>query len=206
MNRTLSPVPIRTMEIKRNGTSIDYPQIGPVTHVYVQQSINEAIVHLVESLIAAQQEKQGVHSFTEMIGLFEIKTNERNILSLTLSNYAYAYPHANGLTVMGSLTFDVETGRQYELNDLFLPGSPYIERLSTLVKQQITERDIPVIGEFSSISPQQEFYIADKALVLYFQSIEITPHYVGIPMFPISVYQLEDIINPEGPLGRMLPA
>lgn len=206
MNRTLSPVPICTMEIRRNGTSIDYPQIGHVTHLRVQRSINEAIVQLVESLIAEQQEKQGVHSFTEMIGLFEIKTNERSILSLTLSNYAYAYPHANGLTVMRSLTFDVETGKQYELNDLFLQGSPYVQRLSTLVKQQIKERNIPVIGEFSGISPQQEFYIADKTLVLYFQSIQITPHYVGIPMFPISVYQLEDIIDPDGPLERMLPA
>src|SRR5690625_7638876 len=38
-------------------------------------------------------------AFTEMIGTFEIKTNERNVLSLTLTNYAIAYHYAHGLTL-----------------------------------------------------------------------------------------------------------
>lgn len=206
MHSQLSPVHIRTMEIKRDGINIQYPQIGHVTHPRVQRSINEEIFNLVESMIAEQHEKQQAHHFAEMIGLFEIKTNERNILSLTLSNYAIAPRAANGLLIMRSLTFDVQSGKQYTLEDLFLPGSPYVRTLSTIVQEQIIQRDIPTFDNFTHISPNQDFYIADKALVLYFQAIEITPHYVGIPMFPISVYEIEDMINPDSALGVMLPA
>ncbi|WP_368073024.1 RsiV family protein [Virgibacillus salinus] len=53
------------------------------------------------------------------------------------------------------------------------------------------------------MQPDQDFYIADKALVIYFQLYEITPYVFGFPMFPISVYAIKDIINEDGPLGRM---
>lgn len=206
MQPTVTPVHIRTMVIKRDGMNIQYPQIGHVDHPHVRRSINEAIFNLVQAIMAEQQDKQGTHQFAEMIGLFEIKNNQRNILSLTLSNYAIAPGAANGLTIIRSLTFDLQTGKQYQLGDLFLPGSSYVQTLSAMVQQQIRERDIPMLNHFSHISPDQDFYIADKALILYFQAIEITPHYVGIPMFPISVYAIEDIINPDSVLGRMLPA
>lgn len=206
MHSTLTPVHIRTMVNKRDGMNIEYPQIGHVERPRVRRSINEAIIHLVESIIAEQKDKQGASHFAEMIGLFEIKNNQRNILSLTLSNYAIAPGAANGLTIIRSLTFDLQTGKQYRLGDLFLPRSPYVRTLSAIVQQQIIDRDIPMLNHFSHISPQQDFYIADKSLVLYFQAIEITPHYVGIPMFPISVYEIEDMINPDSALDRMLPA
>jgi len=206
MQRTVTPVSIRTMEIMRDGMHIKYPQIGHVERPHVRRSINEAIFNLVQAIIAEQQDKQGTHQFAEMIGLYEIKTNERNVLSLTLSNYAIAPGAANGLTIIRSLTFDLQTGKQYQLGDLFLPRSPYVQILSAIIQQQIVDRDIPMLNHFSHISPNQDFYIADKALILYFQAIEITPHYVGIPMFPISVYEIENIINPDSVLGRMMPA
>ncbi|WP_245837318.1 DUF3298 and DUF4163 domain-containing protein [Virgibacillus phasianinus] len=198
------PVSIQTMMIKQQqGTTIYYPQVIGLQNANVQQSINQSIYQLVHSLIQWQSEQQGTDSFTEMIGSFEIKTNERNILSLSLTNYAYAYHHAHGLTLMKSLTFDVQTGMQYQLSDLFKPGSNYVEVLSKMVQTQINERDLQLLSDFSGISPDQDFYIADKALVLYFQLYEITPYYIGFPMFPISVFAIQDIINENGPLGQM---
>src|SRR5690625_1688129 len=197
------PVSIKTMVMKQNGTTIYYPQVIGLQNMHVQQSINQTIYQLVQYLMQQQYKQQGVSSFEEMIGTFEIKTNERNILSLSLSNYAYAFQHANGLTIMKSLTFDVQTGKNYQLKDLFKPGSDYVKTLSAIVQKQIKERDLPLLNGFSGISPNQDFYIADKTLVLYFQPIEITPHYIGLPMFPISVFEIQDIIDENGPLGIM---
>lgn len=197
------PVQIQTMVIKQQGTTIYYPQVIGLQNMHVQQSINQTICQLMQTLVHQQYQQQGTDAFTEMIGTFEIKTNERNILSLSLANYAIAYQHANGLTIMKSLTFDIESGRNYELKDLFKPKSNYLDVLSKIVQKQIKERDIPLLVDFTGISPNQDFYIADKAIVLYFQPIEITAHYIGFPMFPISVYALQDIIAENGPLGRM---
>ncbi|HLR52889.1 MAG TPA: DUF3298 domain-containing protein [Candidatus Avamphibacillus sp.] len=197
-------VSIITRVYEQQGVMIYYPEVFGLENLHVQQTINYSIVQLAQNLINQQYQQQDVDHFAEMIGTYEIKTNERGILSLTLSNYAIAPQHANGLRITKSVTFDVKTGKTYQLKSLFKPGSDYVNVLSNIVRRQIEERDIPIINGFSQISPDQDYYIADKSLVLYFQPIEITPHYFGSPMFPISVYELADIIDEEGPLGRMM--
>lgn len=203
MSSPVLPVSIETMIIQQQGMTIYYPQVVNLPNPNVQQAINQIIFQVMQTLIQQQYEQQDAESFTEMIGTYEIKTNERDILSLSLSNYAIAFQHAHGLTLMKSLTFDVQTGRLYQLGDLFKPGSNYVKVLSEIVQNQIIKRDMQLLNDFSGIAPDQDFYIADKSLVLYFQLYEITPYYVGFPMFPISVYELQNIIDENGPLGRM---
>lgn len=197
------PVLIQTMVIQQPGTTLYYPQVYGMPNLNVQQTINQTIFDLMQSLIQQQHQQQSADSFVEMIGSYEIKTNERNVLSLTLSNYAFAYHYAHGLTIIKSLTFDSQSGKSYSLEDLFKPGSDYVNVLSEMIQQQINERNLQLLDDFPGISPDQDFYIADKALVLYFQPYDITAGYIGFPMFPISVFALQDIIDEDGPLRRM---
>lgn len=200
METRSTPIEIQTVTFNRDQMTIQYPQVINLYNQELQHKINQTIIQLTQYLIHQQKVQQQSTQFFEMIGSYEIKTNERNILSLSLSNYAYVAQHANGLTIMKSLTFNTQTGQLFNLADLFKVNSNYIERLSQIVNKQITERDIPLLQPFVKIDANQDFYIADKSLVLYFQPIEITPHYFGFPMFPISVFALEDIMNPNGPL------
>ncbi|GGD63600.1 DUF3298 and DUF4163 domain-containing protein [Paenibacillus nasutitermitis] len=176
------------------------PVISGVQHASARNTMNESIRRAVRGLVADQGSLEDPRS--EMLGYFEIKTNEKNVLSLSLFNYAFT-GGAHGLTLQQSLTFDVKTGRSYSLADLFKPGSAYIKRLSALIAAQIAERQIDTLEPFVSIRPDQPFYIADRALVIYFSLYELTPYAYGFPYFPISVYDLSDIINPAGPLAPM---
>lgn len=198
------PVRIETQIIEQQGMKLYYPQIIHLGNTQIEGKINDAIQRAMKKLMRQQYEEQAVDAFIEMIGTFEIKTNERDVLSLSLSNYAYAEHHAHGLTLMKSLTFDTKTGELYQLKDLFKRDSDYISVLSKHVQEQIKTRDIPIINEFEKIAADQDFYIADKTLVIYFQLYEITPYYIGFPMFPISGYALEAIVKESSPLGRML--
>lgn len=168
----------------------------------MEQFINERITYQTQQLINKQADEMPT-PLVEMDGSFEIKNNQRNVLSLSLSNYAYHYQAAHGMTYIESLTFDLKERKQCSLSDLFKPGSHYTERLTELVNEQIEHRDIQTFDDHVDIQPDQDFYIADKALVIYFQLYDITPYVFGFPMFPISVYAIADIINEDGPLGRM---
>lgn len=205
MFQPVLPVSIQTMVIQYNGIKIYYPQVVGLVNLAVQQKINKKIYETVQALWQNQFDQQGADKFQEMLGTFEIKTNERNVLSLLFTNYAYAAYHAHGLTLVKSLNFDVKTGKNYQLHELFQSNSDYKKVLTRNVKQQIQERNIDVFEDKEvMVSSNQDYYIADKALVLFYQLYEITPYYVGIPMFPISVYELEDIIRKGTPLERML--
>lgn len=189
-------------------TRLTYPKIElwvPVVQGLenrnAMEKINQEIRAEVHRLVSSQGSLENPRS--EMIGWFETKTNEKDILSLSLFNYAYT-GGAHGLTLQASLTFDTKTGKRYKLSELFKPGSDYRKRLDSIIGAQIKARDVPVFGPFEGIRPDQDFYIADRSLVVYFQLYEITPYVYGFPYFPIPVYDVQDIANEEGPLGVML--
>lgn len=176
------------------------PVLSGLHNAAARNTMNEAIRQTVRELVSSQSSLEDPRA--EMMGYFEIKTNEKNVLSLSLFNYAYT-GGAHGLTLQESLTFDIGSGRAYTLAELFNPGSGYIARLSALIGRQIAERQIATLEAFTSIRPDQPFYVADRSLVVYFALYELTPYAFGFPYFPISVYELSDIINPTGPLAVM---
>lgn len=197
------PVGIKTMTISTGPTKVVYyPRVSGMQNKQLQEFINNTILRQNQQLINEQTGNMDT-TVVDLYGYYEIKNNQRDVLSMSLSNYVYHYHAAHGMTVIKSLTFDLQKGKQAALKDLFKPGSDYVKRISDLIAVQIKERDIPLLVDFTAIKPDQDFYIADKALVVYFQLYEITPYAYGFPMFPISVYDLQDIIDENGPLGRM---
>jgi len=195
------PVNIRTLRLVRPRIDIYYPIVYDLVDSTVQQKINSQIFNLVEMLINEQGNYEDQE--TQITGSYELKTNERGILSFSIIIYTYS-GGAHGLTIIKSLTMDIQTGKVYELMDLFQENSDYVERLSEVIKKQIIDRNISLLDEFKSIRPDQDYYIADQALVVYFQQYEITAYAFGLPHFPISIYEVQDIINREGPLEVMV--
>ncbi|MCM3633301.1 DUF3298 and DUF4163 domain-containing protein [Paenibacillus camelliae] len=181
---------------------IYYPEVVGLADPAWQRTVNTMIVKQAQDMID-EQVAGDISTVNTLIGQYELKNNQRNIFSLTQSNYLYRMQAAHGMTILRSLTFDMSKHRVYTLKDLFKPSSPYVERLSAIVAQQIKERDIGLLSPFTGIAADQSFYIADKTLVLYFQLYELTPYVFGFPFFPISVYELSDIIDEDGPLGIM---
>ncbi|WP_231505605.1 RsiV family protein [Bacillus sp. EB01] len=57
-----------------------------------------------------------------------------------------------------------------------------------MVAAQIKERSIMTLEPFTGIKPNQDYYIADKAIVLFFQLYDLAPYAYGFPYFPISIY------------------
>lgn len=204
MSNITLPVMVRT-RVEQDGNAVFYiPEIVGHWHPYVERDINWHMYEVIMNLARKQYEEQDAKQFSEMIGTFEIKTNERNILSVTFSNYAYAEGFAHGLTLMDALTFDISTGKQYSLTELFKTNTDYVAKLTEIVNQQVKEREIPTFEDHVTVSKTQPFYIADTSLVLFYPLYAITPYYYGIPRFPISVFELQSIVAENGALGRML--
>jgi hypothetical protein len=196
MDGRIYPVIVNTLKMKNTNLDIDYPQVTCLMNPNAQEIINRTIISTVQMLI----QQQG--PYEEMDGTYELKNNDKGVLSIVLINYSFA-GGAHGNTIVKALNFDIETGHVYTLPELFKPNSDYVKRISDIIKVQIKARNLPTLGDFTEINPNQDFYIADRSLVIFFQLYEITPYYVGIPYFPISIYELEDIINENGPLQRM---
>lgn len=168
----------------------------------VQLKINHAIISMLNKLLIEQNFYE--KDLQEMVANYEIKNNQRNILSLNLIVYSFT-GGAHGITVVKSLTFNTNTGTQYKLSDLFKDESDYEEELSTIIRKDIKRWNVDVLGSFEGIKSDQDFYIADTSLVIYFQLYEITPYVWGFPYFPVPILDIQNIIKQSGPLHEMLP-
>ncbi|WP_339062408.1 DUF4163 domain-containing protein [Tepidibacillus marianensis] len=123
MNITKLPVIIRAGSIKKPRLDVNYPIVDGMKNKAVQQRINKTIQRTVDKLVRDQGFFE--NNQTDVTGSFEIKNNQREILSLSIINYAFS-GGAHGMTIIKSLTIDVETGKVYELKDLFKPNSLWI--------------------------------------------------------------------------------
>jgi hypothetical protein len=107
------PVNIHTEYIKQKRLKLYYPVIYGLPNKEAERKMNNEILSTVQQLLMTQGFYE--NPLTEITGHFELKTNEKGVLSLTIINYAYS-GGAHGLTRMKGLTFDILTGK----NILFL--------------------------------------------------------------------------------------
>lgn len=194
------PAKIQTCRYYIPTTDILYPVVYGLSNLRAQEKINYEIYNLMIKLSAELRQPDLI---TYITGSYEIKANERGFLSLTLGQLA-DFGGAHPMTIIKALNFDLSTGRVYELKDLFKPNSDYVKILSDIIAKEIEERDILVLEEFESIRPDQDFYIADNNLIIFFQLYEISPYVQGFPYFSIPIYRLQDIIRENGILSRMM--
>jgi len=198
---TNGPIPIQSMFMAQPNLNILYPYVCLPTQAGVH--INSRIQQALYEILKEQGYYENPRTVTQ--GFFEVKTNQRLTLSLCLINYAFA-GGAHGMTVIPSMTFNAETGKEYSLREEFKEGVDYVTTLSEMVREQIEKRNIETFEPFTKIRPDQPYYLADKCMVLYFPPYEITPYYMGFQYFPINLYLVEELLNEDAPAYRQLPS
>ena len=180
---------------------IFYPLVTGIRNLNVQQSINQTILTHLNQLLKERDIFEA--SLVELQAWFEVKTNQRGVLSIAL--YVYSYTGgAHGMTTLRTLTFDQSSGKLFPLKELFKAEANYQKVILDMIKKQIKQRNIPVINEPVEFPGNDHFYIADKSLIIYYQLYDLAPYAYGITYFPISVYDIQDLIDENGPLGKML--
>ncbi len=191
---------ITDIQIRNECTDVVYPRVSGLPDDAVEDKINRMIQERALAMIP----KEGCGVYQEIKGVYEVTLNDRGILSLKLNVYSIRIHAANGIDEQRSLTVNLETGKEYRLYDLFKRNSDYKTVISNIIRKQIEERNIPLIKEFSGIDDFENYYLTENALVIYFQEIEFTPHYVGIPEFPIPYSQIKNLIRVDGPIARFI--
>jgi hypothetical protein len=131
---------------------------------------------------------------------YKVAYNQNGLLSVTVDYYQFT-GGAHGGTERKPYNYNLETGKELTLQDLFKAGVNYKQILNQEIADQIKAN--PEGGyfaqpdlEFKTIDDSQPFYLTDGGLVIYFAQYEIAPYYVGIPEFKISFSLFRDGVEP----------
>ncbi|AAK78835.1 hypothetical protein BJV85_003149 [Clostridium acetobutylicum] len=184
--------------------SITYPLIINLQDEKVKTKVNEDIVNQVSELFKNQVLLTEKIDLSEVFGAYEIGVNRNYILSILFSIYTYMNRAAHGLTVYSSITVNTRTGKVYSFSDLFNPKMNYLGELTTIVKKYIKDNNIQLIEDYKGVTNDQEFYLTNDKLVLYYQVYAYTPYYYGLFRIPIPYTEIKNLLGPMSPINNLI--
>jgi hypothetical protein len=135
---------------------------------------------------------------------YDVMLNKAGIMSIVNHSYMYMKGAAHGMSMRSSININMTEGRLYTLKELFKPGADYKDKLNTIIKKKLLEDNLPLLREFDGVNDKQEYYLMDKELVIYYQLYDYTPYAYGFLEFYIPYESISQMIDPNGPLGRVM--
>ncbi|AQR93059.1 DUF3298 and DUF4163 domain-containing protein [Clostridium saccharoperbutylacetonicum] len=123
----------------------------------------------------------------EIFSRYTVSEDNNKVLSLFNDYYEYL-GGAHGMTIRSSYTIDKSTENLLFLKDLFAPGYNYMDIINKEIKREIKENPQNYFDSgnvFKGIKENQNFYIQDGELVIYYQLYELAPYVFGFPEFKI---------------------
>lgn len=184
--------------LKQAGTT--YPRAVNLNSK-VRSKINSAIKR---AAFAAIPDYDPGTSISEAVSSYKTTVNMKGVLSLRFEDYCYPEMAAHGVTGVSSVTLDLKTGREYEFYQLFRKGTNYQTEINQIIQAQIIAEQIPLLKPFTGVGPDEDYYLTPDSLVVYYQPYEYTPGAYGVLEFKIPYSQITGIIDPEGPIGKIL--
>lgn len=184
--------------LKQAGTT--YPKaLNPASKV--RGKINSAIK---KAAYAAIPDYDPGTSVSEAVSNYKTTVNMKGILSLRFEDYFYPEMAAHGVTGVSSITLDLKTGHEYQFYQLFRRGSNYQAVLNQIIQAQIAAEQIPLLKPFAGVGPDEDYYLTPDSLVIFYQPYVYTPGAYGVLEFRIPYSQITGIIDPGGPIGKIL--
>ena len=125
---------------------------------------------------------------------YEVTYNEDNILSIVVTLYNYT-GGAHGNTEKTAYNFDLNTGKTGYLKDFFNEEDNYRKVILDEVRAQISKEPDKyfkdILNTLHGISYDQEFYLSNDGVVVYYDLYDIAPYVAGIPEFKIPYSKFE---------------
>ena len=174
-----------TQTIEKPNINVAYPQVIVYPTNMEVERVPDKINESIERLINTMMLEMGANdpNLAEMIGTYKVTLNQDGILSIRFENFSYIEMHAHPWTIVRAQTFDLRTGETIDIYKLFKVKSNYKIIISNEIKRQIKAREIPIITEFNRINDDQEYYLTDKSIVIFFQRATLAPSVAGIIEF-----------------------
>lgn len=125
----------------------------------------------------------------------DIKYDKNNFISAVEEQYTYT-GGAHGMTMRKSRNIDTSLPAEVTLGDLFAEEG-YKETLMRMMRE-LRESKPDVYGELWAepvIKPEQDFYITDTDLVIYYQPYELSYYARGFVEFPLRLSELRGYLK-----------
>ncbi len=136
---------------------------------------------------------------------YETPLHSQGLVSFYVRIERYYAMAAHPGHVSGAYNFDAIPGVFLSLGDLFHPDVDYLSRLTPLIDEELARRDFgydPGTAE-DVMQERENWNLLPDGLRFNFDEYEVGPYAAGPQSVLIPWDAIQDLINPDGPLGRL---
>jgi hypothetical protein len=182
--------------------SIQYPELTGLPDAAVQAAINDRLkaLFLPDSLTAGRG--PGDHKESISFG-FRVQ-QVGNVLVVEQTGHFYPIGAAHGSPSKEYYHFDLATGAEYQLADLFKQQSPFAAVLEAAVARQLAADPRGLNDPTPAVRQDHPFAAGTADLTIYWHVYEIGPYAAGFPTFGVPYADLQDLIDTEGAFWKAL--
>ncbi|MBD3181007.1 DUF3298 domain-containing protein [Candidatus Poribacteria bacterium] len=217
---------------------MEVPKVSGIKSKDVQKDIDSAINSIVNNVTEPfmleaiknqkAREETGSQPFSETPDVrsevyirYENYLVTASLISIRFSIQTYLYGMAHPDHKTKVLNYNIETAQFIELEDIFKPGTNYLETISQLTIEDLLDQ----FKEALAIAPEdmskrfkewinkgaapemknyRNFLLSRDSLVIVFDPYQVASYADGTRVVKIPYTKLKNIINPEGPLKSLL--
>jgi len=192
-----------------------YPQISGLKDNKIQDSINKSLTQYsditktkadFEDILKTDTRSTEDPNFTGYSDEidYHINYNQNNLLSVEFSGYNYS-GGAHGIPFVKTLNFDLKTGKELKLNDIFKTDSNYLNYFSTQSKQKLATKFANTdMQEYfnEGLEPKNENYenwsfTPNGGINITFGAYQVVAYAFGTPTIHFTTEDLKDILKTE---------
>jgi hypothetical protein len=126
-------------------------------------------------------------------------------LQLKINKFIDGAAHPFDYTV--AFNYDLANGRELSLDQLFVPGSNYLQVISAYCENELNKTELAsvLLPEGFSSEPEnfRSWNISIEGLMITFDASQVAAYAAGPQVVVVSYAVLKDIIDPQGPLGAI---
>ena len=131
-----------------------------------------------------------------------------DLISLKFDIYIYIDGAAHPTTHSRVVNYDLEAGEDVMLEQLFLPGSNYLDIIANYCIAQLKTRNIGFEGFSSGAQPLSENYgnwnVTPDGLLITFDEYQVAAYAAGPQEVVVPYAELKSVIDPHGPLVQFI--
>ena len=130
---------------------------------------------------------------------YEISVATESFLSIFFVGYSYRVSAAHAIQESVSVNYDLTSGKQLKLSDLFKPGSKYLEFISEYCTEVLTKdyRPAPAKSALAPVAKNFEsWHITSSGITFSFDSCKIFACAEGDQAVAIPFSDMKQLLNP----------
>jgi hypothetical protein len=220
VNRRVS----ESVKAKRLDLSAEYPELTGGANAsgfnqLVKSRITNELGGFKKQMMAVSAEDlkmlpAGVNNYLDIGYNIEYADNDLISVSFLEGNFTGGvHPNYNYFTV----TYDLKTGKELKLSELFRPGAKYLEAVSAYAIKDLQGRKMPDSDENMGLAQDifadgatakaenyQNWNLTKKGLMFTFDPYQVGPYAAGSQTVIVPYARLKEMARPDGALMKMM--